>query len=67
MDASTSFEGNFESLTDVSVGERVKHQRFGFGEIKEIEGSGPNKKALINFDNAGEKKLLLKFAKLEKI
>ncbi len=67
VDASTSFEGNFESLTDVSVGERVKHQRFGFGEIKEIEGSGPNKKALINFDNAGEKKLLLKFAKLEKI
>lgn len=67
VDTSASFEGNFESLTDVSVGERVKHQRFGFGVIQELEGSGPNKKALINFDNAGEKKLLLKFAKLEKI
>lgn len=67
VDTSQTYEGNFESLTDVEVGERVKHQRFGLGVIKGLEGSGPNKKAVINFDNAGEKKLLLKFAKLEKI
>lgn len=52
---------------EVNAGDRVKHQRFGVGNILEIEGSGPNKKATIKFDNVGEKKLLLKFAKLEKI
>lgn len=60
-------EGNFEALTEVEVGQKVKHQRFGFGEIKEIEGTGPNKKAVIDFENMGDKKLLLKFAKLEKV
>ncbi len=59
--------GNFEELTDVNPGDRVKHQRFGMGTIKELEGAGPNKKAIIQFDNVGEKKLLLKFAKLEKV
>ncbi|WP_417588979.1 ATP-dependent helicase [Owenweeksia hongkongensis] len=53
--------------TDINVGDRVKHQRFGHGKIKEMEGAGPNKKAVIQFDNVGEKKLLLKFAKLEKV
>lgn len=53
--------------SDINVGDRVTHQRFGHGKIKEMEGSGPNKKAVIQFDNVGEKKLLLKFAKLEKL
>ncbi len=65
--AEGNHSGNFEELTDVSLGDRVKHQRFGIGTIKELEGAGPNKKAIIQFDNVGEKKLLLKFAKLEKV
>ncbi len=64
-DSSTT--GNFEIHTDLDVGQKVKHPRFGLGEIKAMEGNGANKKAIINFTNAGEKKLLLKFAKLEKI
>lgn len=60
-------EGNFADADEINVGDRVKHQRFGHGRIKEMEGSGPNKKAVIQFDNVGEKKLLLKFAKLEKL
>lgn len=60
-------EGNFADAAEINVGDRVKHQRFGHGRIKEMEGSGPNKKAVIQFDNVGEKKLLLKFAKLEKL
>ncbi|MEQ9262228.1 MAG: UvrD-helicase domain-containing protein [Owenweeksia sp.] len=60
-------DGNYEAHTDVSIGERIKHQRFGMGTIRDLEGSGPNKKALIEFDNVGEKKLLLKFAKLERL
>lgn len=68
IDQSTPADaGNYQSLTDINVGERVKHQRFGHGLIKDLEGNGPNKKAVIEFDNVGEKKLLLKFAKLEKI
>lgn len=59
--------GDFTELTDVAEGDRIKHQRFGMGVIKELEGAGPNKKAIIQFDNVGEKKLLLKFAKLEKV
>ena len=60
-------DGNFEKLSDVSEGQRVKHPRFGMGTISALEGSGPNRKALINFENVGEKKLLLKFAKLERL
>lgn len=60
-------EGNFADADEINVGDRVKHQRFGHGRIEEMEGSGPNKKAVIQFDNVGEKKLLLKFAKLEKL
>ncbi len=63
----TETSGNFAELTDVNVGDRIKHQRFGHGVIKELEGVGSNKKALIEFDNVGNKKLLLKFAKLEKV
>lgn len=67
VDNTQQHEGNFEALTDVKIGERIKHPRFGVGNITDLEGSGPNKKAVIAFDNVGEKKLLLKFAKLEKL
>ncbi len=46
------------------VGSGVEHQRFGFGKITAMEGSAPNQMATIAFDQLGEKKLLLKFAKL---
>jgi len=59
--------GNYEALKNVQKGMRVKHQRFGFGVIKDLEGNGPNQKAIIDFQNVGEKKLLLKFAKLERL
>ena len=67
MDAVSKDSGNYEALTDIEIGEKVKHQRFGHGVITDIEGSGANKKAIIRFENVGEKKLLLKFAKLEKV
>ena len=52
---------------DIKVGDRVVHTRFGQGLIVNMEGAGSNKKAIIKFDEVGEKKLLLKFAKLTKI
>ena len=39
--------------------------RFGKGKVLSIEGVGQDKKAEINFENGGIKKLLLKFAKLK--
>ena len=46
------------------VGDIVKHERFGMGEVLSLEGTGENAKAKIHFRNAGDKTLLLKFAKL---
>ena len=65
--AQQDLSGNFTALTDLKSNERVKHPRFGHGIVKALEGEGDNKKAIIAFDNVGEKKLLLKFAKLERI
>ena len=45
-------------------GMRVMHQKFGAGTILSIEGAGANKKASVQFDHAGVKMLMLKFAKL---
>lgn len=46
-------------------GAKVYHERFGKGKVLKIEGANDNKKAVVFFNNAGEKKLLLKFAKLK--
>ena len=51
-------------MTELYVGERVEHNRFGPGLIKEITGTVPELKAVIDFDNYGSKVLLLKYAKL---
>jgi DNA helicase-2/ATP-dependent DNA helicase PcrA len=42
----------------------VEHPKFGFGKVSKIEIEGINKKATIQFENFGEKTLLLSFAKL---
>jgi DNA helicase-2/ATP-dependent DNA helicase PcrA len=52
-------------LKDLQVGNMVKHERFGTGKVMTLEGAFPNTKATVEFDAAGQKQLLLKFAKLE--
>ena len=59
---STKPSGTF-SKSSVSVGARIEHQRFGLGSVIRVEGSGENEKATVEFDNAGVKTLLLKFAR----
>ena len=49
----------------IKIGMFVEHQRFGRGKVLDIEGEMPGKKAKVFFPNAGEKQLLLKFAKLK--
>ena len=51
-------------MTDFKAGQRIEHNRFGFGEILEITGKVPELKARVRFDEFGEKLLLLKYAKM---
>lgn len=56
------------SSEDIEVGDRVRHDRFGVGEVTFLDGTDPqNIKAKVIFANEGEKNLILKFAKLTKI
>lgn len=49
----------------LSPGMRVKHDRFGTGTVRALEGNSSDMKATVDFDTAGQKKLLLRFARLE--
>jgi DNA helicase-2/ATP-dependent DNA helicase PcrA len=51
-------------LSGLAPGQRVEHQKFGFGEVMKMEGSGHNPIATIKFDLNGEKKIMLNYAKL---
>lgn len=53
-----------DNADKIQVGMNVEHARFGTGKVLSMEGTGPNKKATIYFQNIGQKQLLLKFAKL---
>jgi DNA helicase-2/ATP-dependent DNA helicase PcrA len=54
-----------EDLMTLKKGQMVKHGRFGRGKVLSISGVGQDKKAEIQFEKAGLKNLLLRFAKLE--
>ena len=50
--------------SDLQVGQKVEHQKFGFGEVTKMEGAAHNPIATVNFDLNGEKKIMLNYAKL---
>ena len=49
----------------LQVGNVIEHERFGIGDVVAVVGSGDNCKATVRFRNAGEKQLLLKFARFK--
>jgi DNA helicase-2/ATP-dependent DNA helicase PcrA len=53
-----------EDVSDLQVGQEVEHQRFGQGKVQSLDGSGTNRIATIFFQGHGQKKIMLKFAKL---
>ena len=70
-----SFDTTFEPDLDEAMnqdlprfvkGERVVHQTFGSGAVVEITGFGRDLKVTIDFDDIGQKKLLVRYASLEK-
>ncbi len=48
----------------LQVGQKVEHQKFGFGEVVSMEGSAHNPIATVKFQYNGEKKIMLNYAKL---
>lgn len=56
---------NAVSVNGLQVGNIIEHERFGIGEVLKMEGVGDNCKATVKFRNAGEKQLLLKFARFK--
>lgn len=53
------------SAGGIAVGSRIRHQRFGVGTVREIQGTGLDTKATVEFENLGTKQLLLRFAKFD--
>ena len=67
--------GSYVDLDDAALnqdapslvkGERVSHETFGSGSVVEISGFGKDTKVTVDFDRVGRKKLLIRYAKLEK-
>ena len=50
--------------SDLQAGQKVEHQKFGFGEVLKMEGAAHNPIATIRFELNGEKKIMLNYAKL---
>jgi DNA helicase-2/ATP-dependent DNA helicase PcrA len=61
MEATNSLGGG---ASDIEEGMTVAHERFGKGKVLKIEGNAPDLKATVFFPSAGQKQLLLRFAKL---
>jgi DNA helicase II / ATP-dependent DNA helicase PcrA len=57
---------NFEAsdTSGLQNGQKIEHQKFGFGTVDKVEGSAHNPIATIIFENNGEKKIMLNYAKL---
>jgi DNA helicase II / ATP-dependent DNA helicase PcrA len=51
-------------VSKLEEGQKVEHQKFGFGEVIKMEGSAHNPVATIKFEHNGEKKIMLNYAKL---
>lgn len=64
-DASPSAAPAGPSAGGLSAGMWIEHERFGKGEVTRVEGSGDNCKATVQFQHAGVKQLLLKFARFK--
>jgi DNA helicase-2/ATP-dependent DNA helicase PcrA len=52
-------------ISEIKVGQKIAHQKFGYGKVLMIEKSNAGQQAKIYFDTVGEKTLILAFAKLK--
>ena len=63
IEKSRNIEIQKKYANNLSVGQTIKHNKFGSGKVLKIDGEGPNQKATVLFHEIGEKQLLLKYAK----
>ena len=56
-----------DSTMVLEVGDRVSHDTFGLGSVVAVSGTGDRAEATINFGSYGEKRLLLRYAPVEKL
>jgi DNA helicase-2/ATP-dependent DNA helicase PcrA len=54
-----------QQVGNLSVGNTIRHERFGLGKVTELVGDNENAKATVEFESFGRKQLLLKFAKFD--
>ena len=50
--------------SNLQQGQKIEHQKFGFGEVIKMEGAAHNPVATVKFEHNGEKKIMLNYAKL---
>lgn len=62
-----SSAGQASSVQGLAVEQVIEHERFGIGDVINVEGTGDNCKATVHFRNVGNKQLLLKFARFKVI
>ena len=60
-------KGSPKGTVDFSVGDIVQHPTFGRGVVTSVLDKGENSKIQVNFDTAGEKTILIRFASLKKL
>ena len=63
----TSFSVSNSNYIDINKGDQIIHNRFGKGKVIATEGEGSDKKAEVEFNTSGVKRILLKFAKYKLI
>jgi DNA helicase-2/ATP-dependent DNA helicase PcrA len=59
-------EDEDQSGTGLRPGARVRHPHFGVGTVLSVEGSADDAKVLVRFATVGQKKLVARFARLER-
>ena len=59
--------GKSSTTMKLEIGERVSHDTFGLGKVIEVSGEGDRAEATIDFGSFGHKRLLLRYAPVEKL
>lgn len=66
-DVATKKEAPTGEWQDINIGDQVKHAKWGVGTVLFKSGSGDGTKVIVVFPEEGQKKLMLKYAKLKKV
>lgn len=64
IDEGPDYENESQVVNELRVGAMVEHELFGFGKVVELNGRGEHSRAVVQFQSAGRKHLLLKYARL---